>query len=67
MDVALKEIHEKGIFINIKWFYHNIHSGWAHKDIRPDNIMFFKDGIVKFIDFGKAVKVIEVNKEEVLN
>ncbi|KAL0234843.1 hypothetical protein PCE1_001879 [Barthelona sp. PCE] len=40
----------------ISALYHSHQVGFAHRDIKPDNILYSTDGILKLIDFGLAAE-----------
>lgn len=54
----LPENETKFILAELLLSIHNVHvSGFIHRDVKPDNILFTNEGHIKLADFGLSAKI----------
>jgi len=64
---GFQENHARMYACNVLGGFEHIHAtGYAYRDLKPENLLIDKDGYVKIVDFGFAIKLAPGQKTQTL-
>merc|ERR1711934_143757 len=64
---GFQENHARMYACNVLGGFEHIHAtGYAYRDLKPENLLIDKDGYVKIVDFGFAIKMAPGQKTQTL-